>query len=164
MTIYQFMYHFSRDRVQMSIKLHSEPRKSNVNVSASSGRVISSVCRYDVPEGNSLAVVLINFFSLEVIFCFFLASFSASVDVGFAVYDRYAATAPDMQREPVSYAAHLMGAFAGLTIGLAVLKNFEQKLHEQLIWWVALSLYVILACGAIFYNLVHPYDSYQGHW
>jgi rhomboid-related protein 1/2/3 len=57
-----------------------------------------------------------------------------------------------------------MGAFAGLTIGLAVLKNFEQKLHEQLIWWVALALYLILAGGAIIYNLIHPYDSYQGHW
>lgn len=86
------------------------------------------------------------------------------MDVGFAIYDRYAAANHDEQIESVSYAAHLMGAFAGLTIGLAVLKNFEQKLHEQLIWWVALALYVILAGCAVVYNIVHPYDnppSYQ---
>lgn len=98
---------------------------------------------------------------MDFLFCF---SVLASVDVGFAVYDRYAAVAPDIQREPVSYAAHLMGAFAGLTIGLAVLKNFEQKLHEQLIWWVALALYVILAGCAIVYNLIHPYENCQEHW
>lgn len=79
----------------------------------------------------------------------------ASVDVGLAVYDRYT----DTQKESVSYAAHLMGAMAGLTVGLAVLKNFEQKLHEQIIWWGALSLYLIFTCAAIIYNLVHPFDG-----
>ncbi|KAH9365290.1 hypothetical protein HPB48_018308 [Haemaphysalis longicornis] len=48
----------------------------------------------------------------------------ASADVGFAVYDRYAA---EPHGPPVSYVAHLTGALAGLTIGLLVLKNFEQK-------------------------------------
>lgn len=56
---------------------------------------------------------------------------SASADVGFAIYDRYAA---EQVGPPVSYVAHLTGALAGLTIGLLVLKNFEQKLHEQLMW------------------------------
>ena len=77
------------------------------------------------------------------------------MDVGLAVYDRYT----DTQKESVSYAAHLMGAMAGLTVGLAVLKNFEQKLHEQIIWWGALSLYLIFTCAAIVYNLVHPFDG-----
>ncbi len=95
--------------------------------------------------------------------------FAASVDVGFAIYHRYAAVAaavaPEIPKEPVSYAAHIMGAFAGLTIGLAVLKNFEQKLHEQLIWWVALALYMILAVCAIVFNIMHPYEyQYQAHW
>lgn len=83
--------------------------------------------------------------------------------MGFAVYDRYAA-AQDIQNEPVSYAAHLLGAFAGLTVGLAVLKNFEQKLHEQLIWWIALALYLILASCAIVYNIVHPFEPPYAHW
>lgn len=90
------------------------------------------------------------------------------MDVGLAVYDRYAsaqdrysASTHIMSEGPVSYAAHLMGAFAGLTIGLAVLKNFEQKLHEQLIWWIALALYVILATCAVIYNILHPYHPYD---
>lgn len=111
-----------------------------------------------------LANVLLNFHHMQfgvvrLIGIFFIAS----VDVGFAVYDRYSAT-QDMQNEPVSYVAHLMGAFAGLTVGLAVLKNFEQKLHEQLIWWVALALYLALAMSAILYNVLHPFDLYQVHW
>lgn len=80
--------------------------------------------------------------------------FSASADVGFAVYDRYEA---EQQRYlPVSYVAHLTGALAGLTIGLLVLKNFEQRLHEQLLWWVALGVYAACTIFAIMYNLMHP--------
>ena len=79
--------------------------------------------------------------------------FSAIADVGFAVWDRYSkkiSVGP-----PVSYTAHLMGALAGLTIGLVVLKNFEQKLHEQYMWWIALALYVAYIVFAIFWNLFY---------
>lgn len=55
----------------------------------------------------------------------------------------------------MSYIAHLAGALAGLTIGLLVLKNFEQKLHEQLIWWVALGIYAACMIFAIVYNLLN---------
>ena len=65
----------------------------------------------------------------EIFFVFVFVT--ASADVGFAIYDRYAA---EQVGPPVSYVAHLTGALAGLTIGLLVLKNFEQKLHEQLMW------------------------------
>ncbi len=72
----------------------------------------------------------------------------ASADVGIAIYDRYS-------REfegPVSYVAHLTGALAGLTIGLLVLKNFEQKLHEQLMWWIALGVYAACILFALLFN------------
>lgn len=51
--------------------------------------------------------------------------------------------------------AHLTGALAGLTIGLLVLKNFEQKLHEQLLWWIALGVYAACTIFAIAYNLLN---------
>ncbi|XP_076310078.1 rhomboid serine protease stem cell tumor isoform X2 [Tachypleus tridentatus] len=73
----------------------------------------------------------------------------ASADVGFAIYDRYAAE----QGLPVSYVAHLTGALAGLTIGLLVLKNFEQKLHEQLLWWVSLGVYAACTLFAVLFNV-----------
>jgi len=80
-------------------------------------------------------------------------SVAASADVGFAVYDRYAAEQPGPS---VSYVAHLTGALAGLTIGLLVLKNFEQKLHEQLMWWVALGVYAACTIFAILFNVFNP--------
>lgn len=75
----------------------------------------------------------------------------ASCDVGFAIYSRYAAA----ESTTVSYIAHLTGALAGLTIGLLVLINFEQKLHEQLIWWIALGIYAACTIFAIVYNLLN---------
>lgn len=75
--------------------------------------------------------------------------------MGFAIYDRYAAE-QIYAGLPVSYVAHLTGALAGLTIGLLVLKNFEQRLHEQLLWWVALGVYAACTIFAVMYNLMHP--------
>ncbi|XP_053209875.1 protein rhomboid-like [Panonychus citri] len=76
----------------------------------------------------------------------------ASFDVGFAVYERYSVKEESVQ---TSYVAHFTGALAGLTIGLIVLKNFEQKLHEQFIWWLALTGYIICMAFAIIYNVLH---------
>ena len=94
----------------------------------------------------------------------------ASADVGFAVYDRYS-------NEPISYVAHLAGALAGLTIGLIVLKNFEQRLREQLLWWVALGVYAAFILFALLYNIFNwsnelnskswyniSLDYYSGIW
>lgn len=101
-----------------------------------------------------LANVLLNYNNMEFGIVRLIGIFVvASADVGFAIYDRYAseATGP-----PVSYVAHLTGALAGLTIGLLVLKNFEQKLHEQLIWWVALGVYAACTIFAVLFNLFTP--------
>lgn len=73
--------------------------------------------------------------------------------MGFAIYFRYAEDS--LNGTSVSYVAHLTGALAGLTIGLLVLKNFEQKLHEQLIWWVALGVYAACTVFAIVYNIMN---------
>lgn len=73
--------------------------------------------------------------------------------MGYAIYSRYAAEA---MGPPVSYVAHLTGALAGLTIGLLVLKNFEQKLHERLLWWIALGVYAACTIFAILFNIMNP--------
>ncbi|EZA48800.1 Protein rhomboid [Ooceraea biroi] len=101
-----------------------------------------------------LANVLLNYNNMEFGIVRLIGIFViASADVGFAIYDRYAA---EQMGPPVSYVAHLTGALAGLTIGLLVLKNFEQRLHEQLLWWVALGVYAACTIFAIMYNLMHP--------
>lgn len=84
---------------------------------------------------------------------YFPHSSTASCDVGFAIYSRY--SVESTSAPSVSYVAHLTGALAGLTIGLLVLKNFEQKLHEQLLWWIALGVYAACTIFAIVYNLLN---------
>ncbi|RWS30054.1 protein rhomboid-like protein [Leptotrombidium deliense] len=98
-----------------------------------------------------LANVLLNYNQMELGILRIIGVFVvASADVGYAVYDRYA---KEHESEPVSYVAHLTGAVAGLTIGLLVLKNFEQKLHEQLLWWIALGVYAACTLFAVLYNV-----------
>jgi len=81
----------------------------------------------------------------------FVIIITASMNVGYAIWDRYASTS--QTDYPVSYMAHLAGAGAGLTIGLLVLRNFEQRLNEQFIWWVALSVYCACMLTAIIWNI-----------
>ena len=88
-----------------------------------------------------------------------MIKFLASFDVGFAIYARYAvesALSPS-----VSYVAHLTGALAGLTIGLLVLKNFEQKLHEQFLWWIALGIYTACIIFSVVFNIMNTVTVQQ---
>lgn len=86
--------------------------------------------------------------------------FPASADVGFAIWNRYShkESAP-----PIGYTAHLTGALAGLTVGLAVLKNFQQKLHQQYMCWVAMAVYLGCVGFAIFWNVFY-YWQFQENW
>ncbi|KXJ83509.1 hypothetical protein RP20_CCG005495 [Aedes albopictus] len=102
-----------------------------------------------------LANVMLNYRNMQYGIIRLLAIFLfASCDVGFAIYSRYAVE-PESGAPSVSYVAHLTGALAGLTIGLLVLKNFEQKLHEQLLWWVALGVYAACTIFAVVFNLLN---------
>jgi len=74
----------------------------------------------------------------------------ASVEVGVAVYGRYAT----LSSPPVSYLAHISGSVAGVTIGLVVLKNFQQRLWERWVWWVALFAYSAFILAAFAANLL----------
>ncbi|XP_055877118.1 rhomboid-related protein 3-like isoform X3 [Biomphalaria glabrata] len=76
----------------------------------------------------------------------------ASADVGFAIWNRYT---PKDEVPSVGYTAHLTGALAGLTVGLAVLKNFQQKLHLQYMCWVAMAVYLGCVGFAIFWNVFY---------
>lgn len=115
------------------------------------GKHYTFTCKYKIIIKTQLGrFVIYFFFEWNKNLLFFFSSFSASADVGFAIYDRYAV---EQQGPPVSYVAHLTGALAGLTIGLLVLKNFEQKLHEQVLWWVALGVYAACTLFAVLFNI-----------
>ncbi|XP_022916757.1 protein rhomboid isoform X2 [Onthophagus taurus] len=101
-----------------------------------------------------LANVLLNYVNMQCGILRLLGIFAiASCDVGYAIFSRYNV---ETLGPPVSYVAHLTGALAGLTIGLLVLKNFEQKLHEQLLWWVALGVYAACTIFAVLFNVMNP--------
>ncbi|GFO39258.1 rhomboid-like protein [Plakobranchus ocellatus] len=102
-----------------------------------------------------LANVLLNFSHMELgVVKLGAVLVIASADVGFAIWNRYT-TQREQGSPPLGYTAHLMGALAGLTVGLAVLKNFQQKLHQQYTCWVALALYLGCVCFAVFWNVFY---------
>ncbi|KRK00735.1 protein rhomboid isoform X2 [Drosophila yakuba] len=124
-----------------------------------------------------LANVLLNYHQMRygVIKLLHILVF-VSFDFGFAIYARYAGDELQLgssseflaidQTETVgavSYVAHLAGAIAGLTIGLLVLKSFEQKLHEQLLWWIALGTYLALVVFAIAFNIMNGFAMFNIH-
>ncbi|XP_017028847.1 protein rhomboid isoform X2 [Drosophila kikkawai] len=122
-----------------------------------------------------LANVLLNYHQMRygVIRLLHILVF-VSFDFGFAIYARYAGEELQLgsssefqsidQTETVvavSFVAHLAGAIAGLTIGLLVLKSFEQKLHEQLLWWIALGTYSALVVFAIAFNIMNGFAMFN---
>lgn len=107
------------------------------------GHLANVILNYNEMKWGPLRIVLI-----------FLA---ASIDFGYAIYDRYSSGETYYgYKSSVSFVAHIAGAIAGLTIGLVVLKNFEQKLRHQLIWWISLGAYISLILFAILYNIFYP--------
>ncbi|XP_067645905.1 protein rhomboid [Eurosta solidaginis] len=89
-----------------------------------------------------------------------------SCDLGYALYSQYLdadlVSKPvhvdrllNVDPPPVSYIAHMTGALAGFTIGLLVLKNFEHRAYENLIWWLALGIYSAFTVFAIVFNLIN---------
>lgn len=121
---------------------------SNAYLVGSSGGVYALLAAH-------LANIMLNFTNMEYGIVRLLAILLfASCDVGFAIYSRYESEPFPVGVPSVSFVAHVTGAVAGLTIGLIVLKNFEQKLHEQLLWWIALGIYCACIIFAIIFNVV----------
>ena len=83
----------------------------------------------------------------------------ASIEVGFAIYRRYAPTAEDYLK--VGYVAQLAGIVSGLTIGLVVLKNYEQKLGERTTWWIAIVVLLILSFAVFLYHGLRENDAFR---
>ncbi|XP_028674703.1 rhomboid-related protein 3 isoform X3 [Erpetoichthys calabaricus] len=56
-----------------------------------------------------------------------------------------------------SFVAHLGGVGVGITLGVVVLRNFEQRLQEQSVWWIFVFVYVVFILLSIFWN-IFAYD------
>ncbi len=74
----------------------------------------------------------------------------ASLEVGCGIYRRYAP--PEPEKPQVSFAAHLAGVVSGITFGLVILRNYEQKLSERRAWWAIIFLLILISLVAFLYQ------------
>ena len=56
----------------------------------------------------------------------------------------------------VGYMAHLSGGIAGLLVGIGVLRNLKVHSWEKTLWWMSVTLYLILMGGGICYHIFRP--------
>jgi rhomboid-related protein 1/2/3 len=83
----------------------------------------------------------------------------ASFEVGCGIYRRYLPESKDLPQ--VSFVAHLAGVFAGLTVGLVILRNYEQRLVQCRSWWAAISLLGLLAFAAFLYHCLRKNEAFK---
>ncbi|KAF0311518.1 Protein rhomboid [Amphibalanus amphitrite] len=107
-----------------------------------------------------IANVLLNYNHMELGVQRLLAVLLIAVcDAALAVYHRYWLVLPSVE-PAVSYAAHLAGGVAGLSLGLAILRGHSPKHRQPLIRYLGLG--VLLAC-ALFAVLFNVLSVNRGH-
>ncbi|XP_040612615.1 rhomboid-related protein 2 isoform X3 [Mesocricetus auratus] len=71
-------------------------------------------------------------------------------DMGFALYRRF--FVPE-NGSPVSFAAHIAGGFAGMSIGYTVFSCFDKTLLKDPRFWIAIAAYVACLLFAVLFNI-----------
>ncbi|XP_051027355.1 rhomboid-related protein 2 [Acomys russatus] len=71
-------------------------------------------------------------------------------DIGFALYRRF--FIPE-SGSPVSFAAHIAGGFAGMSIGYTVFSCFDKALLKDPRFWIAIAAYGAFLLFAVFFNV-----------
>lgn len=84
----------------------------------------------------------------------FLYSLSSVVssEVGRAVWLRFSPPLPSSGPQP-SFMAHLSGAVVGISMGLLILRSYEESLQKQCSWWVIVFSFITFLLFAIFWNI-----------
>lgn len=86
---------------------------------------------------------------------------AVSSEVGRAVWLRFSPPLPASGPQP-SFMAHLAGAVVGVSMGLTILRSYEERLRDQCGWWVVLLAYGTFLLFAVFWN-VFAYDLLGAH-
>ncbi|KAM5321019.1 rhomboid-related protein 2 isoform 1-T1 [Glossophaga mutica] len=76
--------------------------------------------------------------------------FIIASDMGFALYRRFFVPA---NGSLVSFAAHIAGAFAGMSIGYTVFSCFDKTLLKDPRFWIAIAAYLACVLFAVFFNI-----------
>ena len=75
-------------------------------------------------------------------------------DIGVAIYYVHFYTGPD--KPQIGYTAHFCGALCGLLMGVVCLRNLHRLQWERVLWWICLTLTVLLFAFAVFWNIFWP--------
>ncbi|XP_051888975.1 rhomboid-related protein 3 [Pristis pectinata] len=81
-----------------------------------------------------------------------IAMICMSLEFGRAVWLRFHPPTHPSCAHP-SFVSHLGGVMVGITLGVVILRNYEQKLHEQSIWWIFVLVYLVFVFFAILWNI-----------
>ncbi|KAG7272832.1 hypothetical protein CRUP_025812 [Coryphaenoides rupestris] len=81
-----------------------------------------------------------------------LALVCMSSEVGRAVWLRFSPPLPSSGPQP-SFMAHLSGAVVGISMGLLILRSYEESLQRQCSWWVVVFSFITFLLFAIFWNI-----------
>ncbi|XP_006873903.1 PREDICTED: rhomboid-related protein 1 isoform X2 [Chrysochloris asiatica] len=90
-----------------------------------------------------------------------LALVCMSSEVGRAVWLRFSPPLPASGPQP-SFMAHLAGAVVGVSMGLTIVRSYEERLGDQCGWWVVLLAYGTFLLFAVFWN-IFAYDLLGTH-
>lgn len=77
---------------------------------------------------------------------------TVSSEVGRAVWLRFSPPLPSSGPQP-SFMAHLSGAVVGISMGLLILRSYEESLQKQCSWWVIVFSFITFLLFAIFWNI-----------
>ncbi|CAB1451355.1 unnamed protein product [Pleuronectes platessa] len=81
-----------------------------------------------------------------------IASIVTELRVGRAVWLRFSPPLPSSGPQP-SFMAHLSGAVVGISMGLLILRSYEESLQKQCTWWVIVFSFITFLLFAIFWNI-----------
>ncbi|XP_075034187.1 rhomboid-related protein 3 isoform X3 [Mixophyes fleayi] len=102
-----------------------------------------------------LANIVMNWSGMRCQFKLLRMSFALicmSFEFGRAVWLRFYPSAYPPCPYP-SFVAHLGGVLVGITLGVVILRNFEQRLRDQSLWWIFLSIYLLFVMFAVLWNV-----------
>ncbi|XP_043571042.1 rhomboid-related protein 3 isoform X2 [Chiloscyllium plagiosum] len=90
--------------------------------------------------------------ALRISFIYLAGVLAVSLEFGRAVWLRFHPATHPSYTHP-SFVTHLGGVMVGITLGVVVLRNYEQRLHEQSIWWIFLLIYLLFVFFAVLWNI-----------
>ncbi|KAK1886757.1 Rhomboid-related protein 3 [Dissostichus eleginoides] len=140
-------------------RAQAEPRPSPgslaVSVTDMTAPVVGSSGGVYALVSAHLANVVMNWSGMKCQFKLFrmaMALVCMSVEFGRAVWLRFYPPAFPPCPNP-SFVAHLGGVMVGLTLGVVVLQNYEQRLQEQSLFWIFFCVYTLFVLCAVFWNI-----------